>query len=59
LWRRPRPRLGCGAKERKVPYENFARRFQCKGREGGREDISKPIIGNGVYMKPVMITGSE
>jgi hypothetical protein len=25
----------------------------------GREDIFKPIIGNGVYMKPVTITGSE
>jgi hypothetical protein len=25
----------------------------------GREDIFKPIIGNKVYMKPVMMMGSE
>jgi exonuclease III len=25
----------------------------------GKEDTLKPILGNGVYMKPVMITGSE
>jgi hypothetical protein len=25
----------------------------------GREDIFKPVIGNGVYMKSVMIMGSE
>lgn len=28
-----------------MSYYNISRRFQCEGREGGREDNFKPIIG--------------